>query len=166
MNLDDARVTRAVAASEIRNLKMEYAQLCDAGYDGSALGGLFTEDAVWDGGVAFGRYDGRAAIAAFFSSLSGEFTWALHYMIGPRLMDVSDDGTTAEAVWYLWMPHVAQGPTGGKAMLLTAKQYDRYRLVDGCWRFEQIRVAVETMGPMQQGWSPEPVASSADGAEA
>jgi uncharacterized protein (TIGR02246 family) len=150
----DARVSRALAASEIRDLKMTYAQLCDAGYDGRALAELFTEDAVWDGGDAFGRHTGREAIEAFFSGFDGVFTWALHYLIGPRMVHVSDDATRAEAVWYLWMPHVAQREDGGKAMLLTAKQHDRYRYANGRWRFEEIRVAVETMASMEQGWAP------------
>jgi hypothetical protein len=153
MNRDDARVRQAVVASEIRDLKMEYAQLCDAGYDGRALGELFTDDAVWDGAETFGRHEGRPAIETYFSSFDGYFTWALHYMIGPRLTKVSDDGGLAEAVWYLWMPHVQQGDEGGTARLLTAKQYDRYRLTDGRWRFEEIRVVVESNAPMEQGWS-------------
>lgn len=166
MQPDDARVRRAVAASEIRDLKMAYAQLCDAGYPGPALGELFTEDAIWDGGELFGVHHGRAAIETYFSSLDGVFTWALHYMIGPRLTEVSDDGTTAKAVWYLWMPYLAQDGDGAQPMLLTAKQYDDYRIEDGCWRFQQIRVMVETTAPMRQGWSPAAIRPTADGVQA
>lgn len=160
MRNDDRRVTELVVASEIRNLKLEYAQLCDDGYDGQKLGRLFTEDAIWDGGTAFGRYDGRTEIASFFSGLSGGIVWALHYMIGPRVTHVAGDGERAEASWYLWMPHITSNGGGRQDMLLTAKQYDRYRAVGDEWKFEEIRVEVESMGPADQGW--EPYALAAD----
>ena len=34
----------------IKRLKARYCAMCDAGYDSDGLAGLFTEDAVWDGG--------------------------------------------------------------------------------------------------------------------
>jgi hypothetical protein len=151
---DTRRLLQLAAAMEIQNLKMEYAQLCDAGYDGPSLGRLFTEDAVWDGGDAFGRYEGRREIEGFFSGLGAEITWALHYMIGPRITNVSDAGTSAEGVWYLWMPFIGRDGDASRQMLLTAKQYDRYvRAADGRWQFAEIRVAVETMGPREDGWA-------------
>jgi hypothetical protein len=45
----------------IKRLKARYCAMCDAGYDSDGLAGLFTEDAVWDGG-SFGRFEGREAI--------------------------------------------------------------------------------------------------------
>jgi Fe-S-cluster-containing dehydrogenase component len=38
----------------IKRLKARYCAMCDAGYDSNGLAGLFTEDAVWDGG-SFGH---------------------------------------------------------------------------------------------------------------
>ena len=63
--MDLADLERRVRALEdieaIKQLKYRYADACDRGYDADALADLFTEDAVWDGGL-FGRYEGREAI--------------------------------------------------------------------------------------------------------
>jgi hypothetical protein len=59
--MDLADLERRVRALEdieaIKQLKYRYADACDRGYDANALADLFTEDAVWDGGL-FGRYEG------------------------------------------------------------------------------------------------------------
>ena len=49
----DARVLRLEAAEQIRILKADYCELCDADYPADALCELFTEDGVWDGGEVF-----------------------------------------------------------------------------------------------------------------
>jgi hypothetical protein len=154
---DGERLARLEAEAAIRDLKYEYAALCDSGYDGPSLGRLFTDDANWDGGKTFGRYEGRPAIEAFFSGLAGSFVWALHYMIGPRFTKVADDATSAEAAWYLWMPYLELSAGEPRRMLLTAKQSDRYRLEGGAWLFEEIVVDVESIGPAADGWTPDAI---------
>jgi len=149
----ERRIARLEMAQAINDLKIEYALLCDDGYDGDKLKQLFTEDAVWDGGETFGRHEGREAIGVHFSGFQGNFTWALHYMIGPQVTAVSDDALTAEATWYLWMPFNQADGDGSKPMLFTAKQYDRYRMVDGRLFFSEIRVDAQSMGTMEEGWT-------------
>ena len=104
----DARVARLEAVEEIRVLKARYADVCDTGYDPDRMLPFFTQDAVWDGGERFGRYEGIDAIYGFFRDVSSQITWALHYMIAP-VIEVSDDGT-ATGSWYLWQPCTVVGP--------------------------------------------------------
>ena len=87
----EARVARLEAVEEIRVLKARYADVCDTGYDPDRMLPFFTQDAVWDGGERFGRYEGIDAIYGFFRGVSSQITWALHYMIAP-VIEVSDDG--------------------------------------------------------------------------
>ena len=62
---------------DIRTLKARYADVCDTGYDPVRMRPFFTEDAVWDGGPRFGRYEGVEAVCEFFAGISSEITWAL-----------------------------------------------------------------------------------------
>ena len=43
---------------DIKRLKRRYCLYCDDSYDADALADLFTEDAVWDGGIR-GKSEGR-----------------------------------------------------------------------------------------------------------
>jgi hypothetical protein len=91
--MDLADLERRVRALEdievIKQLKYRYADACDRGYDADALADLFTEDAVWDGGL-FGRYEGREAIRRFFEGVSSDIVFATHYMMNP-IITVEDD---------------------------------------------------------------------------
>src|SRR5690554_1810213 len=56
---------------QIKQLKHRYCAYCDEAYDPDGIAALFVEDGVWDGGP-FGRYEGRAAIHAFFAGASAQ----------------------------------------------------------------------------------------------
>ena len=79
----------------IKQLKYRYADACDRGYDADTLADLFTEDAIWDGGV-FGRYDGQEAIRNYFRGVSSDIVFAMHYMMNP-IIEV--DGDEARGAW-------------------------------------------------------------------
>jgi len=53
MSLEDLerRVRVLEAIEDIKRLKHRYCAICDDHYDADAWAGLFTEDAVWDGGT-------------------------------------------------------------------------------------------------------------------
>ena len=100
---------------------MKYAKLCDAGYPTEEIGALFTADAVWDGGEAFGRYEGREQIKEFFASANDRVDWAMHYTVSGDIT-VADDSQTASATWYLWQPMTFDGD----AVWLMARYDDKY----------------------------------------
>src|SRR5260221_6833983 len=58
----EQRIARLEAIEEIKQLKAQYAQVCDDGYKPEGMVPLFTEDAVWaDSSGGLGRHEGREA---------------------------------------------------------------------------------------------------------
>lgn len=147
----EQRLDRIEARHEIRALKMHYARLCDAGYPAKELGALFVEDCVWDGGEAFGRYNGRAEIEAFFASTPDRVPWAMHYVVSGDIT-VDDDLEHGHAYWYLWQPMTLDG----QAVWLIAKYEDRYvKTADG-WRYADLKLDVQAVTPFDKGWVSQP----------
>src|SRR5205823_11375795 len=124
---------RLEAIEAIRELKARYADVCDTGYDPVRMRPFFTEDAVWDGGPRFGRYEGVDAVCEFFAGISSEITWALHYMIAP-IIDVSEDCRTATGTWYLLEPCTIATGDAPRAMVITGRYADRCRHESDGWQ--------------------------------
>jgi hypothetical protein len=151
----DRRLARLEAIQEIRVLKARYAEVCDTGYDPERMRPFFTEDAVWDGGPRFGRYEGVDAVCEFFAGISSQITWALHYMVAP-IIEVSDDGRTAAGTWYLLEPCTIATDDGPRAMVITGRYTDRYRHGPDGWRFSEVRLDCQTISPLEEGWARRP----------
>jgi hypothetical protein len=151
----EERVQRLEDIEAIRRLKIRYAGLCDAQYDPDGLAALFTDEAVWDGGSAFGVHQGKSAIRAFFAGVSEQITFALHYMSG-HIIDIAPSGTEASGTWYLYVP----ATMNGRAIWLAATYNDRYRKVGEEWLFSHVQVTVAFLTPYETGWVKERVVSS------
>lgn len=151
----EARIARLEAVEAIRALKGRYADVCDTGYDPVRMRPFFTEDAVWDGGPRFGRYEGVDAVCEFFAGISSTITWALHYMVAP-LIDVADDGRTATGSWYLLEPCTIATSKGPRAMVITGRYADRYRLEPDGWKFSEVVLDCQTLSPLDEGWARMP----------
>jgi hypothetical protein len=149
------RVARLEATEDIRRLKARYAAVCDSGYLPDRMAPLFTEDAVWDGGERFGRYEGIDEIRGFFAGVSSEITWALHYMVAPSI-EVADDLVNATGSWYLWQPCTVVTDDGERAVWLTGTYADRYRNEGGEWRFAEVVLECQTISPIEEGWVVRP----------
>ena len=116
-----SRLERLEAIEEIRVLKARYADVCDTGYDPVRMRPLFTDDAVWDGGPRFGRYEGVDAVCEFFAGISS------HDHLGAPLHGradrsrSTDDGETATGSWYLLEPCTFATDDGPRAMVITGR---------------------------------------------
>ena len=55
----EERIQRLEDIEAIRRLKHRCMAYADDGYDAESIVTLITPDAVWDGGEAFGRQEGR-----------------------------------------------------------------------------------------------------------
>jgi hypothetical protein len=150
----EIRLGKLEAAEDIRHLKARYARICDTGYSPEAVRPLFTEDAVWES-KKFGRHVGREAICSFFADVSKQIVWALHYMINP-IVEVDDDLINAKGTWYLWQPCTLGTPEGPKPVWLTGLYADRYRKEGGSWRFSDVRLDIQTISPIAEGWVRRP----------
>jgi len=149
----EARLHRLEDIEAIRSLKHRYATLCDDGYRAGPLAELFTEDAVWDGGV-LGRFEGRDAIRAFFAGCSKTVPFAIHHLGNP-VIEVAGDEATGD--WFLFEPLVfAQGD---QAFWMAARYHDRYVREDGAWRFAHVRIELTMLSPYEQGFGKARIAT-------
>jgi ketosteroid isomerase-like protein len=134
----------------IKQLKYRYADACDRGYDADTLADLFTEDAIWDGGV-FGRYDGQEAIRQYFQDISSDIVFAMHYMMNP-IIEV--DGDEARGAWYLFQ--TCTFAEGNTPILGAAKYAERYQRVHGTWKFRHLQLISIFWTPYEEGWVKRP----------
>jgi len=147
----EARIRRLEDIEALKQLKARYAAYCDDAYDADRLAPLFTEDAIWDGGT-MGRYEGRKAIHAFFSSADQVVPFAIHHVTNPIL---GIDGDRATGRWYLWQPCTfAQGNQG---LWMAGRYDDVYRREGEVWRFEHVTVELRMLSPYEAGWARTPM---------
>ena len=147
----EQRIARLEAIEAIKQLKAVYAEVCDQNYDPVKMYPLFCADAIWEEPTLFGRFEGREAICEFFAGVSAPISWALHYMIAPKIT-VNDDLVNAEGTWYLWQPCTIDGT----AVWLTGTYFDRYRKDEGVWKFSEVHLSVQTISPFDEGWVKRP----------
>jgi hypothetical protein len=144
----ESRIRRLEDIEGIRTLKYRYASYCDDDYDAAKLAPLFTEDAVWDGGTALGRFEGREAIRKFFMSCAKVVPFAIHQVTNP-VIDVEGDRATGR--WYLWEPLVFA--TGNQGFWMAARYDDRYVRADGAWLFENVKIELRMLAPYEKGFA-------------
>ena len=149
MNLEElARRIQVLEDIEaIKKLKARYTGFCDNGYDADGISSLFTEDAVWDGGV-FGRAEGRAAIRKFFQGASALMPFALHYVMNP-VIEVEDDN--AKGTWYLFQ--TCTFAENQQAVWGAARYQEEYVKLNGEWKFKNLKVVSSFWTPFDQGWA-------------
>ncbi len=143
----DERIQRLEDIEALKVLKSRYAEYCDEDYNPDLLEPLFTQDAIWDGGV-LGRYTGRDTIKAFFAGASKAMPFAIHHVTNPI---IEIDGNRATGRWHLWQPCVHAA--GNTALWIAGRYQDEYRREDGEWRFAKVTFRPNMMSPYAAGWS-------------
>lgn len=149
MGTVEQRLATMEAVEAIRRLKIRYAELNDDGFDPDALVALFTADGVWDAGE-FGRFAGRDAMRAYWVQ-TGNVTSFAHHYITNHVVDVDPGGTTATGRCYL----LGMSTREGQAYWMAVRYAERYRLVDGEWLFEEMRLLPSFMTPYETSWAAE-----------
>lgn len=151
MSLDDLerRVRVLEDIEEIKRLKARYCAFCDDNYDADAIASLFTEDAIWDGGMR-GRAEGREEIRSFFRRAPQRLPFAIHMVMNPI---VSVDGDNATGIWYLFQP--CTFAEGDRAVWGSARYDEEYVRVDGSWKFKHLKLTSHFWTPFDQGWVQE-----------
>lgn len=148
----EARIARLEDLEAIRDLKAQYAQYCDDSYDPDGIASLFTEDGVWEATFPPGEYRSREAIREFFTGVSKEFIWALHYVVRPTI-ELADDGLSANASWYLLGLMTMQDPGADPEPALVSGIYsDRYVKQDGQWRIAHMKLQTHQLSNWKAGW--------------
>ena len=149
------RIQRLEDIEAIKVLKARYADACDRNYDADTLASLFTEDAIWDGGL-FGVYEGREAIRQFFQGVPADIPFARHYMTNPI---IAVDGDEATGEWYLFQ--TCTFAQGNQAIFGAGRYDERYRRVDGEWKFWRLKLTSFFWTPYEEGWVKRPFAQEA-----
>jgi hypothetical protein len=155
----EARVARTEAQAEILALKSRYGALADARYSrrgprpqteidrvADALAALFTQDAVWEGGGALGRCEGREAIRARFREPTLHYAW--HFFVKP---EIRVEGDFAHGTWDVLAIVTTKE---GRAMWMVGVEHDEYARVDGRWLHTRMRLDSQLMAPHDRGWAP------------
>ena len=146
------RIDRLESLEAIRTLKHLYCKHCDNGYDADAIASLFWDDAVWDAGPGFGRYEGPDAIREFFASVSADIIWARHLVVN-ELIDIAGDSATGE--FQIIQPCTfgnGDGGDGGQAAWLLGRYEEVYARRDGIWKYLRLTAEIEFITPYEQGW--------------
>lgn len=131
---------------EIKRLKARYCAYCDDEFDADRIASLFTEDAVWDGGMR-GKAEGREAIRSFFSLAPEGLSFARHMVMNPV---IQVEGDTAKASWYLL--ECCTYVLGNQAVWGAVRYDEEYLRVDGEWKIKRLRVTSFFGTPFEQGW--------------
>ena len=153
------RLERAEAVLAIHDLKARYAALVDERFArGSVIdrgplaqlarriAGLFTEDAVWDGGPGLGAVTGRDAIAGRLSEPT--LVFSRHFFANPRI-DVDATGGTARGRWDLLSPCRR---ADGSSWWMCGYEDDEYVCVDGSWLHRSMRLTTVFMERVGASW--------------
>ena len=148
----DTRVLRLEAAEQIRILKADYCDLCDAGYPADALCELFTEDGVWDGGE-MGVYEGRDKVHRFFTTMPGIMSFAIHHVTNSAV-EVNEDATAARGRWYLIQ--TATLTETNEAVWLAARYEDDLVLEGDKWKFRKVTLRSRFYTTHKDGWADIP----------
>lgn len=154
----EARLDQVEAQQAIMNLKSEYGALADARYSregprpraevdavSKRLAALFTEDAVWEGGGALGRCEGRAAIEARFAEPSLHYAW--HFFVKPEIRVTGDVATGT------WDVLAICTTKERRALWMVGVEHDEYARVDGRWLHSRMQLDAQLMAPYDVGWS-------------
>ncbi len=155
----EQRLRRLEDIEEIKKLKARYCEACDGGWDGRAshdlekIVALFTEDAVWDGGV-YGRREGRAALRDYYQR-NPEVPFAFHLLTDP-IIEVNGDRATGN--WHLL---ISLTQADQSSMLIGGVFEDEYARTAEGWRIKRSRFSLALHSPHQGPWPapPSPVRS-------
>lgn len=167
-----AEVAVLRAESAARKLLGRYMFLCDAplpeyrmsdGRRADAIGGLFTEDAVWEGvggahGAQFGRKIGPAAIAehmsAFFGVENPRLVFNTHYLSTECLVATP---TTAEGTWVQFQPWIYED---GTSLLRSSRLHVQSRDTESGWRIAHYRTESLFIADLPEGWTKSLISQS------
>ncbi|MEE2062188.1 nuclear transport factor 2 family protein [Rhodococcus artemisiae] len=152
------RLSRLEDLRAIEQLKYRYAGYCDNGYDPDGIVSLFVEDGRWVVDGEGGTMTGHDEIKAHFRALSDKITWALHYMIAPRI-ELSDDGRSATGYFYLLCLCTIENSadsTTKDPVILTINYTDQFVKRDGAWYFQELLGKTHQVSNWDQGWVKQP----------
>lgn len=150
------RIARLEDIQAIQTLWAHYAYLADTQDDGSGIAELHVEAATWKatGPGNFGSYEGKEAIAGFFTNLYAVSPFRHHGMTNVYV-DLADDRQSATARWKL--TDLCTMAAGAPAAVLLLGDYENtFVKQDGVWMIENVRLSSTAWSDWEQGWVSQP----------
>lgn len=70
------------------------------------------------------------------------------------LIDIADDGTTAQGIWRNSQPITIKGDDGKQHALWMLARYDEdYIKINGEWYFQNLHASIQYSAPYEDGWA-------------
>lgn len=136
--VEGGELRRVADELAIRGLVARYADAV-ARYDEADWIATWCEDGRW---IVFGRpSEGRAKLLETWHHLMGMFDFVVQFA-HQAVLEIDGDEATGR-----WTMSELGTPKQGEPSLMLAVYLDRYRRVDGRWRFAERRFEVLYMGP-------------------
>lgn len=138
----------------IRELQATYCFLVDDRRFDELADTWFTEDARCDFRDAAGVMppmisSGRAEIRAFFTQVVAPLLDDMCHTVHNQRIVIDGDTARAECYFELTAVH----PPTGDAVVGAGRYLDRYRRIDGLWRFTQRDARIFHMTSLAEGWA-------------
>jgi ketosteroid isomerase-like protein len=142
----------------IRELQATYCFLVDDGRFEELVQRWFTEDArcdFRDVAAAMPPFvsSGRTEILAFFTGVVAVLLQDMCHTVHNQRIVVDGDAAGGECYFEL----TARQPATGEAVVSAGRYIDRYRRVDGGWRFCERAAHIFYMAPLAEGWVRRPL---------
>lgn len=132
------RLRRMEDVEAVRQLHYVYCRVMDEGFDADALGALWIEEGVWDGGP-FGQKKGRKAIVEFFREHGREVHFAAHYLANEEVV-VTGDRAVCRCIGLVPATMTIGGVTSDEWMSVTWRNTMVKR--NGKWFFDTLQATV------------------------
>ena len=139
----EARIRRLEDREAIRDLARQYAH-CVWQHDIAGAVALFAEDGVMDTGDR-APLRGRAAILETYTEALSDavFQPFVHNHV------VSVRGDEAEGTCYLDLRQTREG----RSYIGSGYYEDRYRRIEGAWKFQSRKLVLSYLVPLTEGWA-------------
>ncbi len=153
----EQRIARLEDIDAIKKVIVRFARGADAGCDPKILRPLFTDDAVFVVGDLATYNGGDEITRLMHANNKTGFYWTLHYLVSPDI-EISDDGKTATAFYYLWEP-AATSRTGDRDQAYWIGGWYDAALEKGTdqkWRYKHLSLTLKLMSAYAEGWQAMP----------
>lgn len=156
----EERIARIEDIQAIQTLWAHYAYLADTENTGDAIADLHVDSATWTskGPGDFGHYEGKDAIAGFFTDLYSVSPFRHHGMTNVYI-DLADDRQSATGRWKLTdmctMPS-AEGGSDLAAVLLLGDYENTFVKEEGLWKILSVRLKSTAWTDWEKAWAAQP----------
>lgn len=146
---------------KIRELCATYCFLVDDEKFDDLVGRCFTDDACCDFRAVDGSIPpiiarGRAEVRLFFTQTVPGALRNMSHTVHNHRIKIEGDLASGDCYFELTATDIASG----EDVMGAGRYLDRYRRVDGSWRFEQRDARIFFIAPLSEGWSSRRFVSS------